>query len=69
MQRVMDTVTILSIAVRLIIASAASPMAVQVSVDKADRICSTAIMILCAHGQLPEAPFYDLSWPDSLEGG
>ena len=69
MQRVMDTVTILSIAVRLIIASAASPMAVQVSVDKADRICSVAIMNVFALMDSYQKPFYVLSWPDALEGG
>ena len=44
MQGVMGTFPILSIAVRLIITSAAFPMAVQVSVAKADHICSVAIM-------------------------
>ena len=39
-----DTVASLLIAARLIITSAASPLAEQVSVDKADRICSVAIM-------------------------
>ena len=65
----MGTVTILLIAVRLIINSAASPMAEQVSVDKADRICSVAIMNFLLLMPSHLKPPYVLSWPANLEGG